>query len=194
MADLHLAQQEDADSLLSRDPLALLIGMLLDQQVPMERAFAGPWTIASRLGVTELDPEAIAQHDPDEFVALLSETPAVHRYPAAMAARVQKLAQAIVTDYDGDPEAIWRDCSDGRELLRRLKALPGFGKQKAQIFLALLAKQHGVTPTGWQEAAGPYGEKGSRRSVADVVDEESLAEVREFKKAQKAAAKASERP
>ena len=190
MPTLRIAQDPDADELLSRDPLALLIGMLLDQQFPMERAFAGPGLIAQRLGVTELDAHALAAHDPAALVEVFRGPPAVHRYPGSMAARVQALAAAVAEQYDGDASAIWRGVDDGRELFRRLAALPGFGTQKAQIFTALLGKQRGVTPPGWREAAGGYGEEGVHRSVADVVDGESLARVREYKQAKKAAAKA----
>lgn len=177
-----LAQDADADALLARDPFALLTGMLLDQQIPMERAFAGPYTIARRLGADHLDVRTIASYDPEAFAAVLAEKPAVHRFPGSMAGRVQKLAQYIEETYDGDTEALWRDAPSGKELLRRLSDLPGFGKQKAQIFLALLGKQRGVAPEGWREAAGAYGEAGARRSVADVVDGETLAAVRAYKK------------
>ncbi|KAB8163427.1 Fe-S cluster assembly protein HesB [Streptomyces sp. 3MP-14] len=189
--DVHLAQRPEADALLGRSPLAALVGMLLDQQVPMEWAFTGPYTIATRLGEDDLDARRIAAMDPEEFAALLSTKPAVHRYPAAMAKRVQELCRYLVAQHDGDAEALWRDVSTGAELFRRLHALPGFGKQKAQIFLALLGKQFGVTPEGWREAAGPYGEEGSYRSVADITGPESLARVREFKQQAKKAAKES---
>jgi uncharacterized HhH-GPD family protein len=188
---LCLAQDADADALLDRDPLALLIGMLLDQQFPMERAFAGPGLIAQRLGVTELDAHALAAYDPEALVEIFRGPPAVHRYPGSMAGRVQALAAFIVEHYDGDASLIWRDVDDGQELFRRLAALPGFGTQKAQIFTALLGKQRGVTPPGWREAAGGYGEEGVHRSVADVVDAASLVQVRDYKQAQKAAAKAA---
>jgi uncharacterized HhH-GPD family protein len=186
---LRLAQDERADALLSRDPFALLVGMLLDQQIPMEWAFTGPWTIAERLGTSSLDPRIVAGHDPDAFVAVMSGPPAVHRYPASMGARVQKLAAFVVERYDGDASRLWVDAGSGAELKRRLAQLPGFGDQKARIFLALLGKQLGVQPEGWRAAAGTYGDDGSRRSVADVVDGESLAEVRVYKRQQKAAAK-----
>lgn len=189
---LRLAQDAEADALLASDPFALLTGMLLDQQIPMERAFAGPATIARRLGVDHLDPGHVADLDPDAFSAVLSEPPAVHRFPGAMAGRVQALARAVVEDYDGDAARVWTTADSGRTLVRRLSALPGFGEQKAKIFTALLGKQLGVRPAGWREAAGAYGEEGSRRSVADVTGPESLTEVRAFKKALKAAAKASE--
>ncbi|MDX3239613.1 Fe-S cluster assembly protein HesB [Streptomyces sp. ME03-5709C] len=186
---LHLAQQREADALLSRSPLAALVGMLLDQQIPMEWAFAGPWTIAERMGRDDLDAGEIAAYDPDAFSELLSRKPAVHRYPGSMAKRVQQLCQYLVQHYDGDAEGVWRGAADGRELLTRLNELPGFGKQKAQIFLALLGKQLGVTPEGWREAAGPYGEQGSHRSVADITGPQSLEKVRAFKQDQKRAAK-----
>ncbi|MDH6576265.1 HhH-GPD-type base excision DNA repair protein [Kitasatospora sp. MAP5-34] len=186
---IRLAQQPEADELLGRSPLAALIGMLLDQQIPMEWAFSGPYTIAQRLGRTDLDAHEIAAYDPDEFAALLSAKPAVHRYPGSMAKRVQQLCQALVDDYDGDAAAVWHDVTSGRELLARLNALPGFGKQKAQIFLALLGKQLGATPEGWREAAGPYGEEGGFRSVADITGPESLDKVRAYKQAAKLAAK-----
>ncbi len=185
---LRLAQDEAADALLDRDPFALLVGMLLDQQFPMERAFAGPQLLAERMGVDRLDPVEVAARDPDAFTALMTGPPAVHRYHGSMGRRVQALAAAVRDDYDADAARIWTDASSGAELLRRLRALPGFGDQKARIFVALLGKQRGVTPPGWREAAGAYGEEGSRRSVADVVDARSLAEVREYKQLAKRAA------
>ncbi|MFD8641556.1 HhH-GPD-type base excision DNA repair protein [Streptomyces zaomyceticus] len=189
--EIRLAQQPDADALLGRSPLAALVGMLLDQQVPMEWAFSGPYTIASRLGTDDLDAHEIAARDPEEFAALLSEKPAVHRYPGSMAQRVQQLCRFLVEEYGGDAEAVWADAASGKELLARLQALPGFGKQKAQIFLALLGKQYGVRPPGWREAAGAYGEQGSYRSAADITGPESLAKVRAHKQEMKAAAKAA---
>ncbi|WP_172382949.1 HhH-GPD-type base excision DNA repair protein [Streptomyces sp. MNP-20] len=186
---LHLAQEAEADALLSRSPLAALVGMLLDQQVPMEWAFAGPYTIARRMGADDLDAHDIAAYDPEAFAALLATKPAVHRYPGSMAGRVQKLCQYLVEHYDGDAAGIWRDAGSGKELLGRLTDLPGFGKQKAQIFLALLGKQLGVRPTGWRAAAGAYGEAGSYRSAADITGPETLHKVRAYKQEQKAAAK-----
>ncbi|MEU0272657.1 HhH-GPD-type base excision DNA repair protein [Streptomyces sp. NPDC006307] len=186
---IRLAQQPEADALLGRSPLAALVGMLLDQQVPMEWAFSGPYTIAQRLGADDLDAHEIAAYDPEEFVALLSAKPAVHRYPGSMAKRVQQLCQYLVEEYGGDASAVWSDAATGRELLDRLLALPGFGKQKAQIFLALLGKQYGVRPEGWREAAGAYGEEGSYRSAADITGPESLAKVRAYKQEAKRAAK-----
>ncbi|MFG2635587.1 HhH-GPD-type base excision DNA repair protein [Streptomyces sp. NPDC048362] len=188
---LHLAQDPEADALLGRSPLAALVGMLLDQQVPMEWAFKGPRTIADRLGAEDLDAHEIAAMDPEAFAALLSGKPAVHRYPGSMAKRVQQLCRYLVEHYDGDAEALWRGVGSGAELLKRLEDLPGFGKQKAQIFLALLGKRLGVTPEGWREAAGAYGEARSFRSVADITGPESLARVRAHKQETKAAAKAA---
>ncbi|MGW3358713.1 HhH-GPD-type base excision DNA repair protein [Streptomyces bungoensis] len=188
---LHLAQDPEADALLGRSPLAALTGMLLDQQIPMEWAFKGPATIARRMGADDLDAGRIAAMDPEAFAALLSEKPAVHRYPGSMARRIQQLCQYLAEHYDGDAERVWKDARDGRELLKRLQDLPGFGKQKAQIFLALLGKQLGVRPEGWREAAGAYGEEESFRSVADITGPESLARVRAYKQEAKAAAKAA---
>ncbi|MFF3455744.1 HhH-GPD-type base excision DNA repair protein [Streptomyces sp. NPDC002730] len=190
---IHLAQQPEADELLSRSPLAVLNGMLLDQQVPMEWAFSGPYTIAQRLGTDDLDAAQIAAYDPDAFAELLKQKPAVHRYPGSMAKRVQQLCQYLVDEYDGDVSAIWRDVETGEELLARLKALPGFGEQKAKIFLALLGKQFGVRPKGWREAAGAYGEQGSYRSAADITGPESLAKVRAYKQEMKRATKADKK-
>ncbi|MER5803261.1 HhH-GPD-type base excision DNA repair protein [Streptomyces mirabilis] len=188
---LHIAQDPEADALLSGSPLAALTGMLLDQQVPMEWAFKGPRTIASRMGADDLDAHEIAAYDPEKFAALLTAKPAVHRYPGSMAKRIQQLCQYLVEHYDGDAAKIWEGVKSGEELLRRLKELPGFGAQKAQIFLALLGKQFGVRPKGWREAAGAYGEPDSFRSVADITGPESLAKVRAHKQELKAQAKAS---
>jgi uncharacterized HhH-GPD family protein len=189
MAKLQLVQDPVADELLESNPFALLVGMMLDQQIPMEVAFAGPQKLAERMG--GVDAREIADYDPDAFVKLFSEKPAVHRFPGSMAKRLQTLAQTVVDEYDGDVVALWTAGDpDGAEVLRRLKALPGFGEQKAKIFLALLGKQYGVTPEGWRAAAGDYGKQGSHMSVADVVDQGSLEKVRSYKKAAKAAAKA----
>lgn len=189
MAKLQLVQDPAADELLESNPFALLVGMMLDQQIPMEVAFAGPQKLAERLG--QVDAQQIADYDPDAFIALCSERPAVHRFPGSMGKRLQTLAQIIVEEYGGDAVAIWTvGDPNGVEVLRRLKALPGFGDQKARIFLALLGKQYGVTPTGWREAAGDYGKAGTHMSVADVVDAGSLDKVRLHKKQAKAAAKA----
>lgn len=186
---LWMTGDEAADRLLDEDPFALLLGMLLDQQVAMETAFAGPAKIAERMG--GLDPRRVADADPEEFAALCATPPAVHRYPGSMAGRVQAVARAVVDEYDVDVTRLWTDGDpDGPTVLRRLKALPGFGDQKARIFLALLGKQRGVTPAGWREAAGAYGDE-EFRSIADVRDPISLGKVRETKKAAKAAARAA---
>ena len=187
---LHLTGDTNADRLLDENPLALLIGMLLDQQYPMEAAFSGPHKLVDR--IAGFDAERISAYDPDEFAAICSTPPAVHRYPGAMAKRIQAVCRVVVDEYDGDASGIWTTGDpDAKTVLKRLKALPGFGDQKARIFLALLGKQRGVRPVGWREAAGAYADEGSRRSIADVVDEQTLQEVRAFKKEQKAAAKAA---
>jgi uncharacterized HhH-GPD family protein len=188
MAALHLSQNPDADRLLSDDPLALLIGMVLDQQVPLERAFTAPLDLQERLG-HPFDAEELAGMDTDELVAIFVARPALHRFPAANAKRVQELCRLVVTEYDGDPAAIWKTAPTGTELLRRVRALPGFGEQKARIFVGLLGKQLDVQPPGWEEAAGRYGEAGTYFSVADIVDIESLGRVRAYKAQIKAAAK-----
>ncbi|KAA8890791.1 Fe-S cluster assembly protein HesB [Nocardia colli] len=187
---LCLAQDVEADELLTEDHFATLLGMLFDQQYPMEQAFRGPKKIADRMG--GFDIHRIAEADPQEFEDLCATPPAIHRYGRSMARRAQELARYVIENYDAKTENLWKqDKPDGKEVLRRLKALPGFGEQKARIFLSLLGKQRGVQPVGWREAAGAYGDEGSRRSVADVTDAESLAQVREFKKQAKAAAKQS---
>ncbi|HZB22159.1 MAG TPA: HhH-GPD-type base excision DNA repair protein [Blastococcus sp.] len=186
---LRIAQDPAADDLLSRDPLALLIGMLLDQQFPMERAFGAPRLLADRLGVDGLDAAQLAGADADELTRVFQGPPALHRYPGSMAGRTQELCRLLVERYDGRADNLWADAPDGAALLKRIGELPGFGAQKAKIFVALLGKQYGVTPARWREAAGDYGVDGSRRSVADVTGPESLAEVRRFKQEQKAAAK-----
>jgi uncharacterized HhH-GPD family protein len=187
---IRIAQDEAADEVLSNDPFALLVGMLLDQQYPMEHAFRGPWKILSRFGT--LSPDAIASAEAEAFADLCATPPAIHRYGRSMAGRVQQLAAVVRDQYDGRAETIWTEAKDARDLVERLKALPGFGDQKARIFAALVGKQLEVRPPGWQEAIGPYAEDGSYRSVADVVDAASLAKVREFKQAAKAAAKAKD--
>jgi uncharacterized HhH-GPD family protein len=193
MVTLRLSQDVDADAFLADDPLALLVGMLLDQQFPMERAFASPYELSRRMGVSRLDPAAIAAFDPEQFAALFATPPALHRYPQAMAARVQTVATHVVDAYDGDTARLWLDATSGADLRKRITALPGFGDQKARIFVALLGKQLQVRPEGWREAAGAYGEDGSTRSVADVTGPETLQAVREFKKAAKAKAKEAAR-
>ncbi|MEU4381577.1 HhH-GPD-type base excision DNA repair protein [Micromonospora echinofusca] len=186
---LALPIDPEANRLLERSPLALLLGMVLDQQVPMEKAFSSPYLLAQRLG-RELDARELAGYDPEALVALFAQPPALHRFPKAMAARVQEVCRVLVDRYDGDAARLWSDAADGRELLRRIADLPGFGAQKAQIFLALLGKRFGVTPAGWREAAGGYGDADAHRSVADVTDADSLRRVREYKQQMKAAAKA----
>ena len=189
MPTLHIAQDPAADELLGRDPLALLLGMLLDQQFPMERAFGAPRLLADRLGVDTLSATQLAECDPEVLQAHFQGPPALHRYPGSMATRTQDLARLLVERYDGRADGVWTDAPDGATLLRRLGELPGFGAQKAKIFLALLGKQCGVTPPGWREAAREYGEEGSRRSVADITGPASLAEVRATKQQAKQAAK-----
>ena len=186
---LSLPIDAEANKLLATDPLALLIGMVLDQQVPSEKAFSSPYVLAQRLGHQPTAQE-IADFDPDALVAIFAKPPALHRFPKAMALRVQEVCRALVDRCDGDAANLWSGVADGADLLRRIGSLPGFGKQKAQIFTALLGKQYGVQPAGWREAAGAYGEDGSYRSVADISDGESLARVRAYKKEIKAAAKA----
>ena len=189
MTELCLAQEPEADALLSRDPLALLIGMVLDQQIPLEWAFKGPLHMTQRLG-RDLDAADIAGRDPDELAKVFARPPAIHRFPGSMAGRVQQLCRVVADDYDGDAAAVWRDAKDGTDLLKRVEALPGFGKQKAKIFVALLGKQLGVKAKGWREAAGEFGEAKSYKSVADITDAKSLEKVRAFKKQMKADAKA----
>jgi uncharacterized HhH-GPD family protein len=186
---IHITGDPEADQVLTDSPFALLVGMMLDQQYPMEHAFRGPHKVLTRFG--SIDPAAIAAADPQEFATLCTTPPAIHRYGGSMAARLQQLAALVETEYAGDASRLWTEASSGAELLARVQALPGFGKQKAQIFVALLAKQLGVRPDGWEQAVGAYAEDGYR-SVADVVDPASLQKVRDFKKATKAAAKAAQ--
>ncbi|MFG2055087.1 HhH-GPD-type base excision DNA repair protein [Micromonospora sp. NPDC048930] len=187
---LSLPIDPAANELLARSPLALLLGMVLDQQVPMEKAFSSPYVLAQRLG-HEPDARELAGYAPEALVALFAQPPALHRFPKAMAARVQEVCQVLVERYDGDPARLWSEAADGRDLLRRVGELPGFGRQKAQIFVALLGKRFGVAPDGWREAAGGYGDADAYRSVADVTDPESLRRVREYKQRMKAEAKAA---
>jgi uncharacterized HhH-GPD family protein len=187
---LHLSGDPEADQLLTEDPFALLIGMVLDQQIPLERAFSAPRDLRRRLG-GELSPDSIAAMGPDELAAVFAERPALHRFPASNAERVQQLARTVVGQYAGDASRIWGEAQTGAELLKRVRALPGFGEQKAKIFIALLGKQLGVRPPGWREASRPFGEPGTYFSVADITSPESLAKVRAHKAQMKAAAKAA---
>ncbi|MBQ0893008.1 Fe-S cluster assembly protein HesB [Micromonospora sp. U56] len=187
---LSLPIDPEANRLLERSPLALLTGMVLDQQIPLEKAFTSPYVLVQRLG-HEPDARELAGYDPEALVEIFARPPALHRFPKAMAARVQQVCQVLVDRYDGDAARLWSDAADGRELLRRIGELPGFGKQKAQIFVALLGKRYDVRPDGWREAAGGYGDADAYRSVADITDPESLRRVREFKQAAKAAARAA---
>ncbi|QWF24289.1 Fe-S cluster assembly protein HesB [Nocardioides sp. LMS-CY] len=188
MATIHITGDDHADQVLTDDPFALVVGMMLDQQYPMEHAFRGPAKVLDRFG--SLEPARIAAADPEEFAALCSTPPAIHRFPGSMAARLQALAALVEERYDGHAERIWTEAADGKDLLKRVMEMPGFGKQKAQIFVALLAKQLDVRPAGWEVAVGAYAEEGYR-SVADVVDTDSLQKVRDYKKQKKAAAKAA---
>ena len=184
----HITGDPKSDAVLDKYPFAILTGMMLDQQYPMEHAFRGPAKVLDRFG--SLDPATIAAADPETFAALCSTPPAIHRFPGSMSARLQELARIIDEEYDGDASRLWSEAPTGAELLKRVMALPGFGKQKAQIFVTLLAKQLDVRPEGWVRAVGAYAEDGYR-SVADVVDAASLQKVRDFKKEKKAAAKAA---
>jgi uncharacterized HhH-GPD family protein len=187
---LSLPVEDKANELLSRDPFALLLAMMLDQQVPLEKAFSSPYQLALRLGHEPTAAE-LAGFDPEALQAIFAERPALHRFPKAMAARAQELARQLVAQYDGDAAQVWTGAETGPELVARLSKLPGFGGYKAQITVALLGKQFGVTPPGWREAAGHFGHEGSHYSVADIVDDTSLAAVRAYKKDIKAAAKAA---
>jgi uncharacterized HhH-GPD family protein len=186
---LHLSQDPAADELLSSDPLALLIGLVLDQQIPLERAFSAPLDLKERLGGS-LDAEQIATMDPEKLAAVFAARPALHRFPAANAKRVQELCRIVVDEYHGDASSVWEEATSGDDLYRRLKALPGFGEQKARIFVGFLGKQLGVRPRGWKSAAGQFGQPGTFLSIADIVDTASLARVRAHKQQIKAAAKA----
>ena len=189
MPELHIAQHEEADKLVSEDPLALLIAMVLDQQIPLEKAFRSPLDLRDRLG-RSLDAAEIAAMDPDRLAKIFATPPALHRFPASMAGRVQEMCRVVAEEYGGDAASVWTSAKTGDELLKRLKKLPGFGEQKARIFLALLGKQLGVRPKGWAEAAGMFGEKGSLRSVADITGPDTLGKVRAYKKDMKAQTRA----
>lgn len=186
---IHVTGDDAVDQLLSDDPLALLIAMVLDQQVPLERAFRSPYDLRERLG-GELDVAAVASMDPEALAAVFSERPALHRFPRSMAGRVQEVCTVIVDSYGGDAAAIWTSAADGKALLANVKALPGFGEQKSRIFVALLGKQLGIRPPGWEKAASPFGDSGTFRSVADIDSPEALAKVRQYKQKAKAKSKA----
>jgi len=187
--DLAVTGNEQADQLLNKNPLALLLGMLLDQQIPMEWAFKGPSTLLERLG--KLDAPQIASMDPSKFESICKEKPAIHRFPSSMAGRIQDLCEHLVENYNGDAEKLWADSDSGEVLYNRLRELPGFGAEKSMIFTALLAKRMGCSPPGWQKCAGPFADK-TPRSVADINSPEALAKVRAWKKAQKAAGKSKQ--
>ncbi len=180
-----------ADTLLEKDPLALLIGMVLDQQIPLEKAFRSPMVLQERMGGGKLNAKVIAETDTDELVAIFSEVPALHRFPASMGKRVQEMCRHLVDEYGGKADKVWKTAADGAELLARLKAMPGFGDQKAKIFVALLGKRLAVAPPGWEKAAGDYGQPGSFRSVADIDSPQALKQVRAYKQEMKAKAKAN---
>jgi uncharacterized HhH-GPD family protein len=186
---LSLPIDPAANDLLQRSPLALLVGMILDQQIPLEKAFSSPYVLEQRLG-HDLDARELAGYNPEALAEIFAATPALHRFPKAMAARVQEACRMLADRYDGDPAVLWGGARTGAELLKRIAELPGFGRQKAQIMVALLGKQYGVRPDGWREAAGPFGAVDSYVSVADIGDDAALAKVREYKKQLKAAAKA----
>ncbi len=186
-SNFFITGDAEADGLLAREPLALLLGMMLDQQVPMEWAFGSPARLAQRLG-GRLDAAEIVEMDPEALTAAFKGPPALHRYPGSMAKRAHELCRVLVDHYDGRAENVWTDVATGAELLDRLRSLPGFGDEKARIFMAVLAKRRGVRPPGWEEAAAPFSDD-LRRSVADVDSPETLEEVRAFKKARKAAGK-----
>lgn len=181
---LYITGDERADGLLNTDGTALMVGMLLDQQVPMEWAFTGPQTLHDRLG--HLDATKVAAMDVDELVGVCCAKPAIHRFPASMGKRIHALCTVLAEDYGGRAEHVWTGVESGRELHRRVRALPGFGDEKTRIFIAVLAKTQGVRPDGWEEQAGVFADP-TPRSVADSAGPEALAQVREWKRAQKAA-------
>jgi uncharacterized HhH-GPD family protein len=175
---LHFTESDDANRLLATDDLAVLIGMLLDQQFPMERAFLGPQLLKERLG-EDLDAARINRTDLSRLEEVFKGPPAIHRYPASMAKRTQDMCQVIVDEYDGDASRIWATAGNGKELLKRLKALPGFGEGKSRIFVGLLGKRLGIRPEGWEEAAADWP------SIADVSTFDDVLELREQKRQMK---------
>jgi uncharacterized HhH-GPD family protein len=186
---LPITGNPDADQLLVEDPLALLLGMLLDQQVAMEWAFTGPFTLRERLG--HLDAGKIAAMPVEDFVDVCREKPAIHRFPKSMGERAHAVCEHVVETYDGEAERIWTEAADARDLYDRLRAVPGYGDEKTKIFVAILAKRFDIRPDGWEDVAGPFADE-TPRSVADVSSEEALLEVRRWKKAQKAAKKSKQ--
>jgi uncharacterized HhH-GPD family protein len=189
---LHVTGEDGVDRLLSDSPLALVIAMVLDQQVPLERAFRSPYELKERLG-GRLDAAEVAAMDPEALAAVFGRKPALHRFPTSMARRVQEVCAIVADSYGGDASRIWTSASDGQRLLANVQSLPGFGQQKARIFVALLGKQLGVRPPGWEQAASPFGEAGSFRSVADIDSPAALAKVRQTKQELKARAKSRDR-
>lgn len=187
-ATFPVTGDDAADALLVEDPLALLVGMLLDQQIPMEKAFRGPYDLSTRRG--GLDAAAIAAADPDDLVESFRQRPALHRFPKSMADRTRALCEALVEHHDGRAEDVWEGAADGADLLARLRALPGFGEEKSRIFVALLAKRFGVGPAGWEEAAGGFAD-GTRLSVADIDSRDAFERVRAWKREQRARAGAA---
>ncbi len=184
-AALHFTADPEANTLLATEPFALMLGMLLDQQVTMEWAFGAPLLLKRRLGVDRLDPATLAAMDPADLEAVFRDKPALHRYPGSMAKRAHDLARHLVEHYDGRAEAVWEGDRDGDELLARVQALPGYGRDKARIFVGLLGKRLGVRPPGWEQVAADWA------SIADVDSFERVAEIRERKRAAKAAKKAA---
>lgn len=180
---IPIAGDLEADLLLTDEPFALFIGMLLDQQVPMEWAFRGPLTLKTRLG-GKLDPATIVAMEVDDFVSVCAEKPAIHRFPASMGKRIWAASEHVLEVYDGDVSRLWTEAENGAELLKRLKAVPGYGAEKSKIFIAILAKRFDFMPSGWEKASAPFSDD-EPRSVADVADEESLARVRSWKKMMK---------
>ena len=187
---LPLSGDTAADKLLEKDALALLIGMVLDQQIPLERAFKSPADLKERMGGV-LDAKEIAESDPDMLAKVFAQPPALHRFPASMAKRVQEMCRIVVDQYDGRGANVWKTAKTGADLLANVKALPGFGDQKAKIFVALLGKRLGVQPKGWAEAAGDFGAPGTFKSVADIDSPDALLRVRAYKQEMKAKAKAA---
>lgn len=183
---LRVTGDTEADDLVSTDAFALVVAMLLDQQVPLSWAFRGPFTLHQRLGF--LDPQRVSEMDPEDLVGAACRVPAIHRFPAVMARRIHAVAVRLVEDYSGDPQRIWDDADDGDDLYRRLIGLPGFGDEKAKILIAVLGKRFGIRPDGWETRAAPFSDS-VPRSAADVDGPDSLEMVRDWKRRQRAAGK-----